>query len=277
MVSTPRSPPSSVDQYRVALLLSRWGRRTHELLLQCRATALGRDLLLHDAFVHLRRYRTACLHRWHREKSAELHRWRALMRLVVRAWRGWYAILAETAARRDAALIRRADRLCAWCLGGWVLYVRQRWHERAALIHRADTLQQRCLNAWAVWVAARLRKRPERERLARVAATRALQMAWPRWVATADRRAAALLESAMAALLANEKRAEHAVATWAAYRLRAARRATQLRRAYLFMGTRLLTRVAGAWRGALTASRTPALLHPTRPPPFCNVIAWAGH
>lgn len=273
ILKTGDSPP---DQYRVALLLSRWGRRTAERLLQRRAAALGRDLILHQAFHHLRHCRAVWLHRWHREKTAELHQWRTLMRLVLCAWRGWYALLTAGVARRDAALQRRADRLCAWCLGGWVLYVHQRWRARGGLVHYANALMQRCLSLWATWVESRHRKRPERERLIRVAAARALRGAWRRWTAAAERRGTILLECAMAARLASEAEMERAVAKWAVHRLDAARRATQQRRAYIFMGTRLLGRVAAAWRGMLS-TRKPLLTRAHRPMLRVRVTSAVAH
>ena len=167
------------DAYRAALLLARWNKRASELQIHRGKMAIAtRSLHLYTAFSRLRLLRALHIARWSRGKSAELHAWRSLMRLVLRAWRGWHAVIQASVARNVAAIQSRADRLCAWCLGGWMLYVRQRWNARGALLHLANTLQRRCLRHWAAWLTTRRSKRPERSIIARRAVSATYATRW---------------------------------------------------------------------------------------------------
>ena len=235
--------------YRAALLLARWARRARQQLLQDRAAELGLELRLRAALRQLRRWRASKLAKWHKQMSAKLHCWSVLMRLVLAAWRGWHALHIATQLRRDAALQSRADRLCAWCLGGWRRYVGLRWRARGALLHFAAVLEQRCLHAWATWTAARAIKRPEKERRARTALLTSLRSRWRQWAAAAERRGVDLLQDCAASRLAADAAVEHAFSLWGVARLRAVRRSLLTRRAYVFMAMRLSLRVLDAWRG----------------------------
>ena len=123
------------------------------------------------------------------------------------------------------------------------------WRARGGMIHYASVLQQRCLRHWALWFEARRAKRPMRIALSRRGSLRVKRVALSTWVVAADRRAVAVLKRCAAARLAADVAIERAFASWTLLRLRRARRLTLDRRAYLFMGVRLLTKVYGGWHG----------------------------
>ena len=235
--------------YRAALLLSRWSRRSRQAQLYQHASLLGREIRLRAAIRRLRSWRSWRLSRWHKRMSAELHRWSSLMRLVLLAWRGWHALHLTAQERRAHALQARADRLCAWCLGGWCCYVAMRGRARHSLLHFATTLQRRCLLGWAAWMAERLRKRPSKTRMAQVAAVQVRRTTWRRWVAAAERHGANLLQQCAAQRLAVDHALEAALSKWCQARTGAVHRALLSRRAYIFMAARLEARIFDAWSG----------------------------
>lgn len=235
--------------YRAALLLSRWSRRSRQAQLYQHASLLGREIRLRAAIRGLRSWRSWRLSRWHKRMSAELHRWSSLMRLVLLAWRGWHALHVTAQERRAHALQARADRLCAWCLGGWCCYVAMRGRARHSLLHFATTLERRCLLGWAAWMAERLRKRPSKTRMAQAAAVQVRRTTWRRWVAAAERHGANLLQQCAAQRLAVDHALEAALSKWNAARTGAVHRSLLSRRAYIFMAARLEARIFDAWSG----------------------------
>ena len=218
--SSPASPSHDLERAldwpdcHASLMLARWARRAQSGARIATASGLGRQARLRCAIRQLRAWRAIRLARWHKSMSAELHSWTALLRLVRGVWWAWHGLHCAAVERRCRALRVQQMRLLALTYGAWRTYIVRRWRARAALLHFAFVLQARCVVHWAAWVACRRDRRPERERIARLAARRALARAWSKWLLAADERSTFLLRYCAAARIADDAGLERALCAW---------------------------------------------------------------
>lgn len=245
----------SVAAGRLWLVVSRWRRRAQQALLQQRAARLGHVVAARRAWLDLHAWRMAKEARVARRLRADLHRWRALLRVAFHAWRVSLAAQHANLSRRADELVLRATRMCRVCWAGWLRYVSLSVAARRVLVGRALRLLRTCLGGWSTWLEARRLKRPAKVALRRRGRLSRLRLAHHRWAAAANERRMAQALIVLAAAQSRSAALSASVARWRAARAVLLRRAVRTRRAYLFMASRLLGAVMGAWRQLPEARR----------------------
>lgn len=220
-----------------------------------------------------RAHRTSLLRDWHKGRRAELHRWATLMRVVLLAWLAWRELHAAGLERLYTCLQAQADRLCAKCLAGWIVYTERQQAKRHALLFAAGVLQRRCLAGWAGWMGSRLAKRPRRAELMGRARLKALASAHARWGMLSATHSAWKGSLQLGAAEGSRFEKCRAIGCWRRSCTRRCRAALLSRRAYLFMASYLLGRIVESWKGLLFARAAIAALLPRAEARLCRIVS----